>query len=90
MEFIIWLTAHGLSLAGFICIYIIANRLLCQLNKWTKKVCHVLLFASIAFYVFGYLTPINPFTMIAFAYLTVLICLAIQKYNIIKLKENSL
>lgn len=84
MDFLNWLIMHTLCLVGFISIYIIASKKIFKLNKWTKRVSHILLFAAIAFYVFGYITPINPFAMIILAYLTVLICLAIQQYNIKK------
>lgn len=88
MNFLNWLVVHTLCLVGFISIYIIANKTIFKLNKWTKKVSHILLFAAIAFYVFGYITPINPFAMIILAYITVLICLAIQKCSIKKVAKD--
>lgn len=85
MTFPNWMIAHTLCLVGFILIYIIASKRIIKLDKWTKRVSHILLFAAIAFYVFGYVTPINPFATIILAYLMVLICLAIQQYNIKKI-----
>ena len=89
MDFINWLIANILCMIGFVFLYIIANKLIHQLKNATKKVCCILLFVAIAFYVFGYLTPINTFAMIMLAYLTLLICIAVGKYAIGLEKKNN-
>lgn len=89
MDFINWFIAHTLCMVGFVFLYIIANKLIHILKDTTKKVCCILLFVATAFYVFGYLTPINPFAMIILAYLTLLICIAVGKYAIGLEKKNN-
>lgn len=81
MDSILLIIAHVLCFIGLCFLNRLADKRIRELQYSTKKVCRILLFCAVAFYVFGYITPINPYAMIMLAYITDLICIVLAKYS---------